>query len=151
MRKYYLTYALFLLPALTAALFFNDGSAISIVAAWAFALLLLIGFAVTTYLAAYPFPRQTFALILFYTGLNLVIYYLFYTSVYGTALYNILRDYGGALSYVPLGVFVDTFGDLRQNIEVYVILSVTLCMLLGFFAALVKRRVKPNPYRPKIG
>ena len=150
MGKYYFSYALFLFPALVTALFFKNDSAASITAQWFFALVLLVGFTFTTYLAAYPYPRRTLSLILMYTGINLIIFYFFYKSVYGTSQYIFLRDYGGALSYVPLGVLIDVLGDLKQNIEVYVILAVASCMLLGYLAALVKRRVKPYPYTPKI-
>lgn len=151
MGKYYLTYGLFLLPALVVALFLKNGSAASIMAQWFFALLMLFGFCATTYLAAYQYPRGVLSLILMYAGMNLIIFYLFYKSLYGSAAYHFLRDYGGALSYVPLGILVDTLNDFTVNIEIYVILAVTSCMLMGYLAALVKRRVKPYPYTPRIG
>jgi len=151
MRKYYLAYALFILPALVFALVSNRGGPSFTAVQWVFALVFLLGFGFTTYLAAYPYPRQTFSFILMYAGVNLIIYYFFYMSVFGTAAYVFLRDYGGALSYVPLGVLVDALNDSVQNAEVYVILTAALSMLVGYFAALVKRRVKPYPYSPKIG
>jgi len=150
MRKYYLAYALFLLPALFFELI-NSGNPSFMMMRWVFALIFLLGLGFTTYLAAYPNPGKTFSFILFYTGINLIVYYFFYISVFGTAAYVFLRDYGGALSYVPLGVLVDALNDSMLNAEVYVILTATACMLAGYLAALVKRRVKPYPYTPKIG
>jgi hypothetical protein len=151
MGKYYFSYALFLLPALVAALFFNNGSAAATAVGWILSLVFLAGAGITTYLAAYPHPRRTFAFILIYAGVNLIIYYCFYMSVFGSPPYVFLRDYGGALSYVPLGVLVDALNDAVMHAEVYVILTATACMLLGYLPALVKRRVKPYPYSPKIG
>lgn len=151
MAKYYLRYLIFLAPALIVSIFFNNGSATSITLQWFFSFFMLIGFGVNTASAAYAYPRASMAFIFCYTGVNLLIISRFYTSQYGTATYNFLRNYGGALSYVPLEVMVKALLDFNIQQEVCVTLLVAVCCLLGYLAGLVHRRVNPDPYRPTIG
>lgn len=151
MRKYYFGYLVFLLPALIVSLFYNNNSTISVALQWFFAFFMLFGFGVNTSSAAYKYPRQTISLILFYTGLNLLISTWLYASSYGTLQYTILRHYAGALSYVPLEIIVDALLDFNIPQEVYVTLLVSVCGFIGLIFGVVRRRVSPDPYRPTIG
>lgn len=151
MGKNYLVYFLFLLPALAVSIFFNNDTMTSIVLRWFFAFFMLIGFGVNTVSAAYHYPRATISFILVYTGVNLLIITAFYASEYNSLPYIILRDYGGALSYVPLGIMVDALLDFNIQQEVFVTFLVAACCLVGCVFGLVHRRVKPDPYRPRIG
>lgn len=150
-RKYYFGYLVFLLPALIVSLVFNNDSTLSIILQWFFGFFMLFGFGVNTAAASYRYPRNTMSFILFYTGLNLLISTLLYSSSYGTLQYTILRRYAGALSFVPLEIMVDAILDFNVPHEVYITLLVTACCLIGLVFGLVRRRVSPNPYRPTIG
>lgn len=151
MGKNYLGYFFFLLPALAVSIFFNNDTQVSIVLRWFFAFFMLIGFGVNTASAAYRYPRATMTFILVYTGVNLLIITAFYASAYNSLAYVILRDYGGALSYVPLGIMVDALLDFNIQQEVFVTFLVAGCCLVGYVFGLVHRRVSPDPYRPRIG
>lgn len=151
MKKYYLGYLAFLLPALAVSLFYNNNTTPSIVLQWFCGFFMLFGFGVNTASAAYKYPRSAMSFILCYTGLNLLMATWLYSSSYGTTQYTILRHYAGALSYVPLEIMVDALLDFNIPHEVYIILLVAACCLIGFLFGVVRRRVIPNPYRPRIG
>lgn len=152
MGKHYWIYLFFLLPALIVSLFFHNDTGASIILRWFFAFFMLIGFGVNTASAAYRHPRGAMSFILVYTGVNLLIITAFYAATYNSALYFFLRDYGGALSYVPLGIVLDTMLEFNvQQEEVYVTFTVTVCCLIGYLFGLVHRRVHPDPYSPRIG
>lgn len=151
MGKNYLIYFMFLLPALIVSLFFKNDSMISIVLQWFFGFFMLIGFGVNTASSAYRYPRATMSFILLYTGVNLLIITAFYAAAYNSTAYVILRDYGGALSYVPLGIMVNALIDFNIQQEVFVTLLIAACCLAGYIFGLVHRRVHPDPYSPRIG
>ena len=156
MRKHLLRYLIFLLPALAVSwlarpltgVFSAEGLA---GARWFFAFFMLLGYGLCTAVFAYRHPRAAAAFTLYYTGFNLLIITAFYSADYGAAAYGFLRDYGGALSYVPLGVFVDALLEFNIRHEVVVTLILAASMGLGFLAGLFRRRSSPDPYRPVIG
>lgn len=151
MGKYYIRYLIFLLPALLVSLFYNNDTMTSIILRWFFAFFLLTGFGVTTYTAAYRFPRATMSFILSYTGINLLIITMFYASHYNSPIYPVLRDYAGALSYIPLSIMVDALRDFNIQQEVYVTLFIAVSCIIGYVGGLIHRRINPYPYRPRIG
>lgn len=151
MRKYYFGYLVFLLPALMVAMIYSNNTQLSIALQWFFGFFMLFGFGVNTSSAAYRYPRSAMSFILLYTGINLLAATWLYSSSYGTLQYEMLRRYGGALSYVPLEIMVDALLDFNIPHEVYVILTVTACCLIGFVFGVVRRRVNPDPCRPTIG
>lgn len=151
MGKNYLIYLVFLLPALFVSLFYNNDTMLSIVLQWFFGFFMLIGFGVNTASAAYRYPRATMSFVLSYTGVNLLIITAFYASAYDSLPYIVLRDYGGALSYVPLGIMMDALLDFNIQHEVVITLLIAACCFIGYIFGIVHRHVKPDPYRPKIG
>lgn len=151
MGKNYLVYLFFLLPALLVSLFFKNSSTLSIVLQWFFGFFMLIGFGVNTASAAYRYPRAAMSFILVYAGVNLLIVTALYASDYDSLPYVILRDYGGFLSYLPLGIMVKAITDFNIQHEVVITLLITACCLIGYIFGLVHRRVKPDPYSPRIG
>lgn len=151
MGKNYLIYFIFLLPALIVSLFFKNDTMLSISLRWFFAFFMLLGFGVNTASAAYRYPRATMSFILIYTGANLLIITAFYASAYNSMPYIFLRDYGGALSYVPLGIMVEALLDFNIQQEVVVTLLTAACCGLGYIFGVVRRRVNPDPYSPRIG
>ncbi len=154
MRKHLLRYLLFLAPAFLATLAgrcFPDAGAGLAAARWFFAFLMLLGYGLCTAAFAYRMPRAAAAFILYYTGINLLIITLLYSAQYGTAAYEVLRDYGGALSYVPLEILVEALLDFNVRQEVFVTLLIAASCTIGCLAGLLRRRVSPDPYRPTIG
>jgi hypothetical protein len=156
MRRYILRYLIFLLPALAVSLLVSPLAGILSAgvlsgARWFLAFFMIFGYGLCTAVFAYRHPRAAAAFILYYTGFNLLIITAFYSADYGAAAYGFLRDYGGALSYVPLGIIVDALLDFNIRHEVVVTLLLAASMALGFLGGVFRRRSSPDPYRPTIG
>ena len=162
MGKYYLRYMIFWLPAALVSLFFNNSAVlatawsqaqvfknISIWAQWLCAFFMLFGWGVTTATASYRFPRATMSFVLSCTGINLLIITMLYATHYGSPIYNFLRNYAGILSYIPLSIIKKALEDFNIQQEVVVTLMLFACCIIGYIAGLVRRRVSPNPYRPR--
>jgi hypothetical protein len=156
MRKHILRYLIFLLPALAVALLARPLAGVVPAGAlagarWFFAFFMIFGYGLCTAVFAYRHPRAAAAFILYYTGFNLLVITAFYSAEYGAAAYGFLRDYGGALSYVPLGIMVEALLDFNIRHEVVVSLILAASMGLGFLGGVFRRRSSPDPYRPTIG
>lgn len=157
MRKHLLRYLIFLVPALAVAWLARPLSGILSAetltgARWFVAFFMLLGYGLCTAMFAYRSPRGAAAFILYYTGFNLLIITAFYAAEYGAAAYGVLRDYGGALSYVPLGVLVEALLEMNlRRPEVIVTLVLAICMGAGYLGGVIRRRSAPDPYRPTIG
>jgi hypothetical protein len=156
MRKQILRYLIFLLPALAVSLLARPlagvlPAGIYTGIRWFFAFFMVFGYGLCSAVFAYRHPRAAAAFILYYTGFNLLVITAFYSAEYGAAAYGFLRDYGGALSYVPLGIMVEALLDFNIRHEVVVALVLAAVMGIGFLGGVFRRRSSPDPYRPTIG
>lgn len=150
MSKYIVRYLILWLPAALVAYFFNNASMASQVAQWFCAFFMVFGWSVNTGMCAYHYPRTTLSLILVYTGINVLLIVLLYASTYASPLNKALILVGGALSYTPLDAFVRAILDFNIPHEVYVIAFLVACCFVGYCVGLAYRRVRPNPYSPRM-
>lgn len=166
MKKYYLRYLFFWVPAVLIACFFNNASMISQVLQWFFASFMVLGWTINTAMAAYTFPRRTLSTLLVYAGVMLLIIVGLYNYAFDPASSRILqqlnssfpglntgllfRRLGGLLSFTPLDIFVQALLDFAIPHEIYITLFLVGACLIGWICGLVYRFIRPNPYRPKI-
>jgi hypothetical protein len=149
-KKYLLRYAIFWLPAVLVAYLFNNNMEISHILLWFTAFFMLLGWAVNTGMAAYYEPSSAIAALMTYTGAHLLIILFLYNTDSRSGLGVVLRQAGGALSFIPLDIFVTALRRYSPSIphELYVTGFLVACCLAGYLAGLFRRRSRPNPYRP---
>ncbi len=150
MKKYYCLYLVFWLPALLVSFLFNNTSAFSHILQWAFAGIMVVGWSVTTGFATYHYPKRVLALILLYGGINAVLITTLYAAHYNSGIYTFINTWGGVLSFQPLDILVKALLDFSIPHEFYVTGLVVVCCLIGYIVGLVYRRIRPNPYRPRL-
>ena len=150
MRKYMLRYLLLWLPAAAVALFYNHATTLSQALQWIFAGVMVLGWAANTGMCAYHYPRTTLSLILFYTGMSIFSITMQVSVRYGSQLYDAVHRWGGLLSFRPLDILVVALLDFRIPQEAYVVGFLVLLCLTGYLVGLLYRRIRPNPYRPRV-
>lgn len=153
MGKYLVRYLIFWLPAVCVAYFFNNPSLPSQALQWFFAFFMLLGWSVNTGMAAYHYPRSAMAALLTYAGFNILVIAVLYMQDYRSALYQVLRGYGGVFSFKPLDILLQSlkpFTGVALPWEYLVLFILLAGCLLGYIIGLVQRRVSPNPYSPRI-
>jgi len=150
MKKYMLAYFILWLPAVLVAYLYNNAEMLSQILQWSFAVLMVLGWSVNTGLMAYRYPRTALSLVFFYVGLTVLAITLKYSSESGTPLHQFMRVWGGILSYKPLEIFIMALRDFNIPHEMYLMGAVVLLCLVGYLVGLAYRRVRPDPYSPRI-
>lgn len=150
MKKYLFRYLIFWFPAALVASFFNNSGTASQILQWLFAFFFLFGWAVNTGMSAYYFPRRTLSLLFAYTGANILIILWLYSAHFGSTSYFLLQRVGGLFSFVPMEIFIMALINLDIRHELYVTGFMAAACLAGFAVGVVYRRLRPNPYRPRM-
>lgn len=151
MGKYYIRYLILWLPAVLASYAFSGSGRFAHQVQLFCAFFMVLGWAANTGMAAYHYPRGTLSALLTYTGFNILVIVFLYSSYQGSTRYTVLRTAGGILSFQPLDVLVRAirpFTNLPH--ELVVTLFLIACCVIGYIAGLVQRRVRPNPYSPRM-
>lgn len=150
MRKYLLRYLIFWLPAVTVSCFFNNSTMLSHILQWFFCFFMVFGWAVNTGMAAYRQPRPALAALLVYSGFNIIITVVKYTTDPREGLGVVLRRVGGLFSYNALDIMVRAISQFSIPHELCVLGLVAGCCFVGYVVGLVQRRIHPDPYSPRI-
>lgn len=163
MGRYYAGYLLCWLPAAVFTVLLRNEKVFALLSAWTSsatlisfgiqvfcAVFMLLGWMAVSYFAAYRFPSRTLSSILIYFGVNMLIIMGYYASFYGSPLYRFLRYYGGIFSYVPMNVGIQAFIDYNVSHEIWATGIIAGICFIGFLAGALRRRVSPNPYRPRM-
>ncbi|HHY51828.1 MAG TPA: hypothetical protein GX499_01105 [Clostridiales bacterium] len=151
MGKYLFRYLIFWLPAAVAAYFFSGGSSTATLAfQWFGAFFMVLGWSVNTGMMAYHHPRQGLALLLAWLGVNILIITALYRTSYQSSLHWFLLNVGGVLSFKPLDIFIVALLDFPFQHELIVTCTLAACCFFGWICGTLYRRIRPNPYRPKI-
>lgn len=150
MKKYLLRYFIFWLPAVLVAYFYNNAGMLSQTLQWVCAILMIVGWSVNTGFAAYYYPMTTLSILLFYSGVSVIVITAQYMTQYGSIAHTLLHQWGGIISYKPLDILVMAILDFNIPHEIYVVGALIALCAVGLAAGLIQRRIHPNPYHPKI-
>lgn len=153
MKKYLIRYLIFWLPALLVSYLFAGGGLMADIPQWFFAFFMLFGWSVNTGMAAYHFPRGALSALLAYGGFNTLVIVTLYTTDYRQGLHIFMRKVGGIFSFQPLDILVRNLKPITSAAlpwEFIVLCVLLVCCLLGYLVGVVQRRVRPNPYSPRI-
>ena len=151
MGKYLFRYLIFWLPAAVAVYFFSgESSGAAHAFQWFGAFFLVLGWSVNTGMLAYHRPRNALALLMGWLGCNILIITALYRTPYQSTLHWWLLNVGGALSFKPLDIFIMALLDFPVQHEMVVTGALAACCFAGWLCGTVYRRIRPNPYRPRI-
>ena len=158
MRKHLLLYIGFWLPAIVSAyLLVPHNTTTMQVVQWFLGFFMLLGWTVNSGMAAYSYPRATFAFIMAYIGVNAaLITALVNASLlplvdasFGSASYIILDHAAGAFTFRPLYML---YGALREfsisHEELWVMGIAAAACVIGFICGMFARQLNPDPIRP---
>lgn len=150
MKKHLLLYAVLMIPAMIVAYTYANGTALSQILQWGFALVMIAGWAVNSGVAAYRYPSATLAFLLLYAGVNIFAVSLLYRQPYNSAEFLSMRHWIGAISFRPLDILVNALSDFMIPLELCVLCVLAALCLIGFLVGVLYRRLRPNPYHPRI-
>lgn len=147
-RKYFVRYIIFWIPAILAAYLTGSGYTAAYLAQWFLGFFMLLGWGVNTGMFAYSSPRGALGFILAYLGLSVLLITWLFRTPFGSTFYRVLDTAAGAFTFRPLYMLYGVLRDFNVFGELWVAGIVAGACAVGFLCGVFYRQVRPNPYRP---